>query len=310
MNEINLSIIIPVYNTEKYLKKCLDSLLRNLIENTEIILIDDSSTDFSSQICNYYLKSHENIIYKKIKHSGIATARNAGLDVANGKYIMFVDSDDYIEDSILSYAYNIALKTNADIVSCLYDKVDEDGNQIHSVKLYKDCNVQEVHNTVTNLLYIYSYGIDIFPSRLYKKELFQNIRFPDGKLYEDIMTMPKILIGAKSIVYLNKILYHYVLRRGSVTNTSNEEGVKNYVEALYERYKMLKNINPIVEVLARRLFLRNLCQLFDNTYSIPENISGLIKKGVEHMDFYTCGLSNEEIEFLIKLSHSLSSDKL
>ena len=206
---MKISVIVPVYNTKKYLKKCLESLVNQTLENIEIILVNDGSTDNSKEILGKYESKYP----KKIKvfnkeNGGQATARNFGIEKAKGEYIVFVDSDDYIEIDALEKLYNTAKEDKADIV--LFDYYE--GNEKTG---YKIVNVSkwEEKNEVKN--YLLS---NLGPcNKLIKREILieNNIRFLEGYIYEDLATVPIFGVYANKISYLQKPLYYYEIRSGS-----------------------------------------------------------------------------------------------
>lgn len=195
------SVIVPVYNVEKYLDKCLASILRQTFKNFECIIIDDGSPDNSNAIIDKYIKLDQRFKVLHQKNMGVSAARNTGLDIAKGDYIIFVDSDDYIADDYLEeFALKIA-DTDADIVICGFIEVLKDSQKTVCFEAPSTEVIKQ------NIL------ADIWPSyawnKCYKKYLFENIRFPVGKIFEDLLTIPELCLSAKKIVCIPDALYYY-----------------------------------------------------------------------------------------------------
>ena len=216
-----ISIIVPVYNVEKYLDKCIESILNQTYKNLEIILVDDGSKDNCPKICDdYAVKDNRIKVIHKI-NGGLSSARNEGLKVTNGDYISFVDSDDFIEKEMLYKLLHTLEKNDSDIAICGYNAVDEEGVVLEKLKLL-DKNHEEIiiskvesqndYFEKKNKRGIYT----VAWNKLYKKELFLNKAFPEGRLHEDEALTFKLLYEAKKIVYLNEALYNYLIRNNSI----------------------------------------------------------------------------------------------
>lgn len=211
------SIIVPVYNVEKYLDKCLASILRQTFKNFECIIIDDGSPDNSSAIIDKYVKQDQRFKVLHQKNMGVSAARNAGLDIAKGEYVVFVDSDDYIADDYLEkFALKIA-DTDADIVIC------------GLIEVYKDYERSKVFAAESTEVIKQNILADIWPSypwnKCYKKYLFENIRFPVGKIFEDLLTIPELCLSAEKIVCIPDKLYYY--NRQNVNSITAKKMLKN-----------------------------------------------------------------------------------
>ena len=220
MNSDLVSIIIPVYNVEKYLKKCLDSVINQTYKNIEIIIINDGSTDNSLKICQNYEKKYSNIKVINQNNQGLSAARNKGIDESKGKYITFIDSDDYYDLDAVEKFYILATEKNADLVCCGTYCENENGKYYlkHCLSEEKEYDNYEALETM-----LLSKGID--PSacnKFYKKKLFNKIKFPIGEYYEDLSIMYKIVFESKKIVHMGMPKYHYIIRSGSITHRKFE----------------------------------------------------------------------------------------
>ena len=219
MNEELISVIIPVYNVEKFLPYSLERVINQTYKNLEIILINDGSTDGSKAICEKYAKNDKRIKLLSQKNQGAAVARNTGLEVASGEYIGFVDSDDVISLEFYECLYKLLKETDSDISECASVQIsDEDLFN----KNYKFDNINNLEYITTDSLgalnrinsediYITGKSIVVW-NKLYKKELFDDIRFPAGKKYEDDLTTYKLFNEIHKLVSTEKVLYNYVQR--------------------------------------------------------------------------------------------------
>ena len=212
-----ISVIVPIYNTEKYLAKCVDSILDQSFTDFELILVDDGSEDKSPQICDEFSKKDPRIKVLHKLNGGISEARNFGIDNSTGKYLSFVDSDDWIEKDFLSTLYSLIIENNADISIVNFKKMFEDGNSA-----FIDIN-EGVFSKLNILRNIYGDAANYYNiacNKLYNRKLFENIRFPVGKVFEDGYLIYKILYSANKVACSNALLYVYLQREGSIINNT------------------------------------------------------------------------------------------
>lgn len=231
-----ISVIIPIYNVEEYLEKCLNSVINQTYKNLEIILIDDGSTDKSGEICDKYAKKDKRIIVIHKENSGVADARNRGLKIATGEYFGFVDSDDYIELDMFETLYNLQEKNNADIsIVSFYEIYNE---KIISVRDSGKFTEYTKTGALKELLMdrdIQSYVWN----KLFKRELFEGIEFPTNKNYEDIAIMLLIFEKAEKTVLLQEPKYYYQRRDNSITGIKNYKTYKDKLDVAYNKFMYL-----------------------------------------------------------------------
>ena len=241
-----VSIIVPVYNVEKYLAKCLDSLVNQTLEDVEIIVVDDGSKDNSKQIIDEFQTKYPDKIKSFVKkNGGLSDARNFGLDRANGEYIGFVDSDDYVTEGMFEEVYSLAQKYDAEMVICNLQKVDENGKILQ--KLTQVPNMPEKIDLAKNLSVFSDLGY-FACNKLFKRELFENKRFKKGVHFEDIQLVPQLLLSCKTLAQTQNYHYQYLERQDSITKTHTEKGldllkaVKEVEEVFYKsQYSNEKN---------------------------------------------------------------------
>ncbi len=225
--KLKISVIIPVYNVEKYLNRCVESILNQTYRNLEIILIDDGSTDKSSQLCDFFSTKDSRIKVIHKKNGGLSSARNVGLDNATGEYVYFIDSDDWIANDTIEYLYETCKKYDADICSAKYMLTGNENKNFPEID-----EVIEIVYERNKLQYYLDSALDgknlEIPvcTKLYKKYLFDNIRFPEGQIYEDIYTNYLLIDKANKLVTSNKFIYFYFQQGTSITRSKFTE--RNY----------------------------------------------------------------------------------
>jgi len=207
LNTPKISVIVPVYNAEPFLDRCVKSIAGQTHKNLEIILVNDGSSDRSPQICDEWQKKDDRVIVIHKTNSGQSDAQNAGFDKATGDYISIIDNDDFITDDFLETLYNICVKHECDIAQCDFVKVYNDDIvpcvQEDNIQIFS--NVQMLHN-IYNELYI---PTTVMWNKLYKKHLFENIRCPSGKSHCDEATSYKLIYSANKIAVSSKQIYMY-----------------------------------------------------------------------------------------------------
>lgn len=234
-----ISIIVPVYNVEKFLSKCIDSILSQTFKDFELILVNDGSADKSLEICKYYKSLDERICIIDKINGGLSSARNAGLEKAKGDYIGFIDSDDYVHPKMFELLYREIIKYNADISICDFEKVynymDNKNFSYESNHVLVKClsNIEAIEkiNTKNGVTFV------IACNKLYKKNLFNKLRYKENVIHEDEFMAHRILYKAERIIYINEPLYFYVQREGSIMNSKSKISKIDYLLSLSDRIK-------------------------------------------------------------------------
>ena len=232
-----ISIIIPVYKVEKYLEKCIQSVINQTYENLQIILVDDGSPDNCGKICDEYAKKDHRIEVIHKSNGGLSDARNKGLEIAKGEYIGFVDSDDYIEADMYEVLYNLLKQYNADVSICNFYTVSQGKISIKNADNgINEYNRIEILKEILLDKNIQSYAWN----KLYKKELFDEIKYPIGKKYEDIGTTFYLLEKCNKVVVTGKSEYYYINRQDSIVNNVTESTITDYIELIMQRYDYIE----------------------------------------------------------------------
>lgn len=233
-----ITIIVPVYNVETYLRQCLDSVINQTFKEIEIIVVNDGSTDGSLKICEEYAKKDKRIIVINKKNGGLSDARNCGLKIAKAKYIGFVDSDDYIKSDFYEKMYDAIQKSGVDIVVSSIIKVDNCGNYLYRSGYSKE-------GTISNLIAMKSMlnarGIsNSVCNKLFKRELFSEEPFPVGKLYEDEYVTYRIIDQCPYIYNLNSTAYYYRTNISGITHRKFSDKELDRIEASLKRIEYLE----------------------------------------------------------------------
>lgn len=292
MMDPQISVIVPVYNVEPYLHKCINSIINQTHKDFELILIDDGSPDSCGLICEDYAKRDRRIKVIHKENGGLSSARNSGIEVAKGKYIAFIDGDDYVHPNMLEVMYNTAEQHSSDMVVCDFVKVNEnDDYEINSSKSIK--KIQHFTN-IRALMQLFSNDHDdyitgagnnvkwvVVWNKLYKRELFIYDRFYEGHICEDEFIIHKLLYSCRKVTYISCEFYFYVQRTDSIINSSysikrfdkvkalqdradffnqidqqylHEKAIKSYVDVFFWNYYKAKN--ELINVNSQLLKLR------------------------------------------------------
>ncbi len=231
-----VSIIVPVYNVEGYLKRCVDSILSQTYSNIEIILIDDGSTDSSGQLCDEYQKKDNRIKVEHKQNGGLSSARNAGLDIATGDYIAFIDSDDWVEPNFIERLRTLLIETNSDMSACTFCRTKGDIAQ----RLCFDTSVEIITNKKFDCAFKEESYAGYACNKMFKREIFEKneLRF-DEKIFhgEDSPFVVEFLQYVQKIAFTKEDLYYYYFREDSITKSVRL--TDKYLSILYAREKTM-----------------------------------------------------------------------
>ncbi|MDU5109592.1 MAG: glycosyltransferase, partial [Clostridium sp.] len=263
MKNIKVSIVVPVYNVEKYIRKCLESLVNQTLEDIEIIVVNDGSTDNSQKIIDQYVSKFPHLVKSFIKkNGGLSDARNYGLSYCNGEYIGFVDSDDYIDINMYEKMYSKAKNENSDIVVCDYYKVYNRKMKLVKAKKYVDKKDMFIDTLAAAW------------NKIYRREMLMKsgVIFPKGLIYEDTEFFCKLIPYINVASYVSQPFVYYIQRGGSIANTQGEknaqifkilENIVNY----YKKNELLQEYYSELEYLYIRIMLgssmERICRIKD-----------------------------------------------
>lgn len=234
-----ISIIVPVYNVHKYIDRCIKSLINQDYKNREIILVDDGSTDESSEICRQYSIDFSDITYYRQQNRGLSAARNTGLSLAHGDFVMFVDSDDYVDSTFCSNAVLNQQEFKSDVV--IFGFYRETTTTIPCLTLGKQSRNLTLEEAATDLIKD-SYAWN----KLYRKSLFDSVKYPVGKTYEDGYTTYRLYDQSNVISYCAKTTYHYVETGQSIVSSKSPANIRDQFGAVVKIFSYLQDKYPQV----------------------------------------------------------------
>lgn len=266
-----ISIIVPIYNTEKYLDQCIASILQQTYDNLEIILVNDGSTDGSGKIAEKYRALDSRIILINQEQGGAANARNNGLKISKGKFIIFVDSDDYIRPDMVQYLLDHILAGHAQIAVCGYSKVDEEGGLLGGCVNFPD--IESISgNALWNLYDECRIYFIVLWNKIFQRKFLEDIKFRDGKHFEDEFFFDDIMHKIPRIACAPEIKYYYRQRKNSLMEQRSVIYYPDFVEALIRRLEYLYQLK--IYQTANHTF-RDAADIFleccDNVKTIGEN---------------------------------------
>lgn len=280
-----ISVIVPVYNVKDYLAECIESILLQTLKDFELILIDDGSTDNSGEICDEYEKREHRIKVLHKKNGGLSSARNAGIDIAKGKYICFIDSDDYVKNTYLEYLYELVKSQKCQIAVCSIIRFDVVHGTFSSIN--DDNKVYLSTEAAFRYMFLHEKYYGVFAwNKLYKKELFNDIRYPEGKYYEDSGTTYKLFDLCTNIAFGGTPQYFYrVGRKGQITDTKNYAKFLDKIFFLDEMDKYFENNNSGARDAFEVYYINSLLTMYEKylcakteDYNFANNVKKMIYK--------------------------------
>lgn len=280
-----ISVIVPIYNVEKYLEKCIESILNQTFADFELILVNDGSPDGSAKICEKYAKTNDKIKLISQENAGLSAARNAGINIAKGKYLAFIDGDDYITDDMLEILHSNAKKTNSQISACgMVDTYGDEFEIKHKINNYEIFDSYNALKTILEGKKMYMFACN----KLFEASLFNDVKFPPGKLYEDVFIMPILMAKAKRVVYTPKQCYIYFQRINSITNSSFKLRDLTVIEGCESHKKMIESNYPGLKKQIEFRILYSHCMILDKIVmsedyyfsELYKNMRGIVKKNI------------------------------
>jgi len=293
-----ISVVIPVYNVEKYLSECLDSVVNQTYKNLQIILVDDGSTDFSGKICDVYAEKDNRITVVHQKNAGAGAAKNTGLDLVKGEYFSIIDSDDYIELDMYEKMVNSLEKYNVDIVQCLFRNVFVNDSFDRKYKIKS--NYPKVLTSKRFLKeYLYDWKYAIFWNKLFKSSLLKEIRFPVGRKIDDEFFTYKLVCNAKKVVNIDNILYNYRMRKTSVMNENDTDRfIYDRIDCFVERYDYIRKKYPSLDK-------KYLTKLYDSLLYYKTQVNN-----TEKLEKYISKIQKPKINKIDKINEIMRYKKL
>ena len=312
MEENLISVIVPAYNVENYIDKCIESIINQTYKNLEILIVDDGSTDNTGKKIDNWATKDNRITVIHIENEGLAVARNTLLDLAKGEYIGFVDSDDYIEPNMYEELLNAIKKNSCDISICSFTNVYEDGTK---KKKHKDDTIEEIWTPTRCLYQLYEPDQDIMSlawNKLYKRKVWDNIRYPEHRIYEDAYVITDIIDVIDKAFFMSKSLYNRQMRQESIMGKSKKITEKNLMildvfkkrcekyegiadKVLYSKmvdeymHSLIAYYKQVEEILNNRKICESIYNDFTRCYKKHKNVvkKMSLKKKVRNVLFIT-----------------------
>ena len=304
MNEL-ITVIIPAYNVAPYIEKCVESVVKQTYRNLEIIIVDDGSTDDTPQICDRLEKTDNRIKVIHQRNGGLSVARNVGLDNANGQWIAFLDSDDWIEEKMYEVLYVLAQTYNAEISSCMFRKVYiDDSNSYKQSK--ENIDVFSSFDMVMGLLTQEKVRYEVW-NKLWKRELIGETRFIPGQVSEDIHFDRILFLKAKKMVHTSQVLHNYLVDRPGNTNSSFKYAKMEIFDEFKEFLLSVKENDELVGCVAS-LATTFIIAYYSEAVMTKQNKN--LKRQIKNMFNYFypiaihCKAANKKLYYLFRVSPS------
>lgn len=286
MSNIKVSLVIPIYNSEAYLARCLDSLLNQTLKEIEIVCVNDGSTDKSEDILMEYANKYPNVKVFKKENGGCGSARNMGIDNSTGEYVEFVDSDDELKTDAVEKMYNSAKKYNSDLVVCGMQRIDDvTGKLITSdmTKVKKECIIVE-NEILTDLLFINPGPCN----KMHRRSIFKDARFPKIPVVDDLMLTLQYVPNIKVISFVKEPLYRYKVRRESGVNTvaySTYEQMKDMFIKIKETYLSNNLDKKYIEYIDKMAYIHvGVSMLYRMCFIKDINVNDEISKTIQYLN--------------------------
>ena len=295
-NEL-ITVIIPCYNVEKYLSECIDSILNQTYPCLEILLINDGSTDSTGDICDRYKQKDSRIRVIHQSNKGLAATRNIGLKAAKGKYIFWVDSDDYVCLNIIEKLYRLLIDYSADMSICNYIDGPSRNYVFNSKKYFIECiDSRQALNYIYKNPH-YSFVMVAAWAKLIKKSCYDSLKYPEGKIFEDIYISHHLINNCQQIVYTDEIMYYYYQSPNSILGKKFYKAKLDYLGAFEERIHFFESLGyDELKEKARIQYLHALIWEFSRVKDIlhdSEMVKTIVK---QYRKYYTLGTMNQEIK--------------
>lgn len=279
-----VSVIVPVYKVEKYIRKCLDSLAAQTYKNLEVIMIDDGSPDNCGAICDEYAQKYPFIKVIHQENRGYGGARNVGVAASKGKYITFVDSDDFVEPNYVEYLVNLLTDHDADI-AIGGSRYAYEGVPVEPVKNNESTVTEmDVEETLRRMNYTKGFGATVW-AKIYKREIIVKYPIPEGVYYEDLANLYKYICESQKIVYGNQVIHYWLQRDGSQTRRPFDEHQMDGLQAAENQLAYMRDNHPSVVLAAKARYMCKVVEVMSTVIHTP-NGRPIYKRLKSKMNYY------------------------
>lgn len=283
-----ISVIVPVYNVQDYVGECLESICNQTFKDIEIIIVNDGSTDKSLTVCEAYKKKDKRIRIISQTNKGLSAARNKGIDNALGEYFIFIDSDDCIEMLYLEELYNMVKKCEVKLAAVGHRNIKQYSKDEYKKLCHEDVEVKVYSKSQALIEHLGTESIDVVAwNKIYAKELFEEIRYPEGELFEDMKTTYKLLEQVDRVAFLNKKLYCYRQRKGSIGHSEFDKKwyeLSYAIDAAFEVARKYNGANDELEIfyfLWKMAFINKMISNRQKDKELEKKIRNNIRKNVK-----------------------------
>lgn len=275
-----VSVVVPVYNVEKYVEQCLNSLINQTLSNIEIIVVDDGSTDNSAAICHRIAELDSRIRVISKKNGGLSDARNYGMKYVTSDYVGFIDSDDYVDPNFYEVLYNKIKGSNVQVAVAQIKKTDNQGELLFKAGYH--CNgVLSAEEALESMLSAKGISNSVC-NKLFDFKLFSNMKFPIGKLYEDEYVTYKIIDSCKGIYFTNETSYYYRVNQQSITNQPFSEKEMDRIEASIIRIAYLEEKHPALTELGKCYLMYDCLTAISKMYKFEDKYNKLLSSNIRN----------------------------
>ena len=301
-----ISVIVPIYKVEPYLRRCVDSILAQTYHDIEVILVDDGSPDNCPEMCDEYAAQDERIKVIHKANGGLSSARNVGLDAASGDWVSFIDSDDWIEPDMYEILLQNAENANAEIsVGGVNDELVDHDRVIVTKTTYHGALKQETLSPTEAMARYFTTSWAAW-DKIYRKELFQTIRFPVGEINEDEAIVLKLLDTCTAVSYTNQVFYHYIHRAQSITTSAFSEKKLAWYRHCQDNLRWIQQYHPELAAFADKRLCSSILWTLREIALSPQNfdeIAGSLQQDIRlnYHKFFKCALSRSERRRLLVL---------
>ncbi len=309
-----ISVIVPCYNVEKYLPRCINSIINQTYNNLEILLVDDGSPDQCGEICDKYAKKDKRIKVIHKENGGLSDARNIALDLSRGEYILFIDSDDYVATNHIEHLYNMMLTSHADMAIEWGQTFYEGTTPIIDTLDGKKSVILDSEEALMNMFYQKDFDTSAW-AKLYKRSLFDGIRYPKGWLYEDLPTTYRLIQKCTKIVFSNYKSYYYLLRHNSIEgapfNPQKYESCMKIIQQLErDKHYMTSNVQKALDCRILSFAFHILLEVPNTQNNIRNNLLNIIKSKRKNVLFNKQARRKVRIACLLTFIGMWAIDKL
>lgn len=291
-----ISVLVSVYNVEEYLDECIQSIVKQSYQNLEIILLDDGSTDSSGKLCDEWVKIDSRIRCIHKKNGGIAKARNDLISNANGKYVCFVDSDDYVEKDYIKILYDNILSNDADMSGCCMDTFGDSEKKVFSKESYNFVGGSEYF-----LKLLYEDVVTLVGSvcKLMKIDVLKNVVYPEGLVHEDGHTCRKIVMNCNTICWTSKVLYHYRKNQSGITNSIAHSKIDDDLQWIQNDVEFYSENNyDTLKVYAQKAF----CYFMLKWWSKMDKSQKKTFRKI-YFEYMLCIIRSNSIKIMVKIKY-------